>query len=84
MAQDRRAAIFRIKEFVHKDVDRRAERVQRKVANVFRKREQRKGGTERQMRERRLEEWFSDSRPSKAVRRNTHVESDPRHKHDDC
>ncbi|KAG5634010.1 hypothetical protein H0H81_003899, partial [Sphagnurus paluster] len=46
VAQDRRAPIPVVQKLVHEDVDRRAEGVDRKVADVLGEREQRKGGAE--------------------------------------
>ena len=55
MAEDGGTAVFLVEELVHEHVDRRAEGVQREVANVFGKREQSKGSAERQVDERRLQ-----------------------------
>jgi hypothetical protein len=46
MAQYRRSAILRVEKLVHEDMYGRTKRVNRKIANIFSKSEQRKGRAE--------------------------------------
>lgn len=60
MAQDCRAAVLLIEKFVHEDMDRGAERIQGKIADIFRECEQGERGAERQVCECGLRETVSD------------------------
>ena len=84
MAQDGSTAVFVIQKIVHEQMHRGIERIDRKISDVFRKREQRKSNAEREMGESRLPNHsVSLVQVPQEERTSTHIEGHTRKKHHD-